>query len=149
MPKYTFECETCQSQFKRTLKMGEHQSHPCPQCHSQASRVWAGQGFSHNFAASASAAPANTGVSKHDYPTSDQVVGSSADARWAEYNARDKVKEKVREVGQNRALIRRQGTDEGKAYVEYEAGTQTLIEQRKKLVQAASKAYVEKKPDPQ
>lgn len=141
MPKYVFECEGCQHEFKRTLKMGDHKDHPCPLCHNPAPRVWSGQGFSHNFAPASTAAPANTGVAKNDYPTGDQIVGASAEARWAEYKAREEVKQKVREVGGNRALIRRQGVEGDTPYVEYEAGTENLIQQRKKLVEGASKAY--------
>lgn len=133
MPKYTFECSTCNTQFERTLKMGEHPTHPCPACQGPAPRVWMGQGFGFDFAASQKAPPANTGVTKHDYPTADQAVGSSADARWAEYNAREQVKGEVREVGGNRALIRKNG----EGFVEYRAGSQNLIEARKKLVKEA------------
>lgn len=133
MPKYTFECPGCQTQFERTLKMGEHPTHPCPSCQGAAPRVWMGQGFGFDFAASQGAAPANTGVAKMDYPTADQAVGQSADARWAEYNARETVKTKVREVGENRALVRRNGED----FVEYQAGAQNLIDGRKKLVKEA------------
>ena len=133
MPKYTFECPACEVQFERTLKMDEHPTHPCPSCRGQAPRVWMGQGFGFDFAAPANAAPANTGVAKHDYPTADQAVGSSADARWGEYNAREKVKGEVRKVGGNRALIRRNGQN----YVEYEAGTSNLLDARKKLVKEA------------
>lgn len=145
MPKYTFACPTCNTEFERTLKMGEHPTHPCPACQGPAPRVWMGQGFGFDFAASQKAAPANTGVTKHDYPTADQAVGSSSDARWAEYNAREKVKGQVRDVGGNRALIRKNG----EGYVEYEAGTQNLIEGRKKLVKEADeKGWGAAKPAP-
>lgn len=137
MPKYAFQCPQC-GPFNRTLKIGNHQDHPCPVCHTTSPRVLAGQGFGFAFAQGGSA-PANSGVSKHDYPTADQVVGSSADARWEQIQARDAVKKKVREVGGNRALIRR----EGAGYVEYEAGTDSLIRQRKQLVAGANKAYKE------
>jgi hypothetical protein len=102
-----------------------------------------GQGFGFDFAASQTAAPANTGVTKHDYPTADQAVGSSADARWSEYHAREKIKTQVREVGANRALIRRNGED----YVEYQAGSSNLIDARKKLVKEADAKGWGSKPD--
>lgn len=130
MPKYTFECEGCQTQFARTLKMGEHPTHPCPSCQGPAPRVWMGQGFGFDFATPATSAPANTGVTKHDYPTGDQIVGSHADARWGVYNEREKVKTQVREAGGSRTLVRRMGKD----YVEYQAGSEKTIETRKKLV---------------
>lgn len=125
MPKYSFECE-CGLQFTRTLKMGEHKTHECPNCKDDAARVFEGFGFSF---AQGGAAPGNSGVTKHDYPTADQAVGMSADKRWEEYRAREKVKDKVREVGGNRALIRENGPD----YVEYKAGGQGTIETRKQV----------------
>lgn len=125
MPKYSFSCE-CGLEFMRTLKMGDHKTHECPNCQEAAPRVFEGFGFA--FAPGGSA-PANSGVTKHDYPTDDYVVGSSADKRWAEYQAREKVKAQVRKVGGNRALIRKNGTD----YIEYEAGSQQTIDGRKKV----------------
>lgn len=110
-----------------------------------------GQGFGFDFAGSPTAAPANTGVSKHDYPTADQAVGSSAEERWGEYVAREGIKGQVREAGGSRALIRRNG----KGYVEYEAGTANLIEARKKLVKEADaqnwgvETTAQKEPKPQ
>lgn len=86
------------------------------------------EGFGFSFAPGGSA-PANSGVSKHDYPTADQAVGTSADKRWEEYRAREIVKDKVRKVGGNRALIRENGQD----YIQYEAGNQQTIETRKKV----------------
>lgn len=137
MPKFMFECPHCQLQFSRSLKQGLHTGHPCPSCQGEAPRVFEGFGFS--FSQSATGSPGNSGVTKHDYPTSDQAVGSSAESRWKEIHAREQVKTKVREVGGNRALIRRQGVEEGKTFVEYEAGSETLIKGRKSLVQAINK----------
>lgn len=125
MPKYRFDC-SCGLSFQRTLKMGEHPTHACPACKGDAPRVFEGFGF--NFAQGGSA-PANSGVTKHDYPTADQVVGSDADQRWAEYREREKVKTRVREVGGNRALIRKNGQD----FVEYQAGNQATVETRKRV----------------
>jgi hypothetical protein len=51
-----------------------------------------------------------------------------ADKRWAEYRARERVKEKVREVGGSQALIRSNGKD----HIEYTAGSQKTIDTRKK-----------------
>lgn len=126
MPKYSFECSNCSTHFSRNLKMGEHPTHECPNCHEEAPRAWEGFGFS--FARGGSA-PANSGVAKHDYPSADQVVGHDAEKRWAEYRAREQVKDKVREVGGSRALVRKNGKD----YVEYAAGGQKVIEDRKKI----------------
>lgn len=106
--------------------MGEHKNHECPNCQEAAPRVFESFGFSF---AQGSGPPANSGVTKHDYPTDDHVVGVSADKRWAEYAAREKVKSEVRKTGGNRALIRKNGTD----YIEYEAGGQRTIEGRKKV----------------
>ncbi len=125
MPKYTFECP-CGLGFTRSLKMGEHKTHECPNCQASAPRVFEGFGFA--FAPGGSA-PANSGVTKHDYPTDDYAVGSSADKRWEEYRAREKVKTEVRKAGGNRALIRKNGAD----YIEYQAGSSKTIEDRKKV----------------
>lgn len=133
MPKFAFECSACQVQFERNLKPGANPEHPCPSCHQPAARLWMGQGFAFDFATPTSSAPANTGVAKKDYPSADQAVGSSAEARWGEYTARAEVKDKVREVGGNRALLRRNGQD----FVEYQAGDKNLIDARKKLVKEA------------
>lgn len=140
MPKYTFECTGCRTQFTRTLKMGDHENHPCPSCGTAAPRYWGGQGFGFGFAAG-SGAPGNTGVNKDDYPTADQAVGRSAEGRWGEYDERAKVKDKVREVGGTHALIRRHVTeDDGKPAVEYEAGGERVLKTRRKLVQEAKTA---------
>lgn len=125
MPKYAFECN-CGLNFTRTLKMGDHKTHECPNCQEAAPRVFEGFGFA--FAPGGSA-PANSGVTKHDYPTDDYVVGSSADKRWEEYREREKVKAEVRRVGGNRALIRKNGAD----HIEYQAGNDNTIKGRKKI----------------
>lgn len=135
MPKYTFECLDCSVRFTRTLKMGEHPTHPCPDCKGPAPRVWNGQNFGFDFSKPANAAPGNTGVSKDDYPTADHAVGSSAEQRWSEIDEREKVKGQVREKGGHRALTRRHGP--GNTYIEYESGGQKLVEERKKVVEAA------------
>ena len=137
MPKFTFECVTCTTNFTRTLKMGPHPTHPCPACKAPAPRLWNGQSFGFDFSATAATAQGNSGVSKHDHPTADQAVGRSANARWAEIQEREKVKDEVRKVGGHRALKRRTG----EKYVEYEAGDANLIEKRKKLVAGANRAY--------
>jgi len=126
MPKYSFEC-SCGLSFTRTLKMGEYPVQECPKCREAAPRVFEGFGFA--FAQGASQAPANSGVSKHDYPTADQAVGASADKRWAEYQDRERVKTQVREKGGSRALIRKHGAN----YIEYQAGGQQVIDGRKKV----------------
>lgn len=128
MPKYEFDC-VCGLQFERTLKMGEHPMHVCPICGEAANRVWAGGSFGFGFA-EGNSSPANSGVTKHDYPTADYAVGASSDQRWSEYRARDQVKRQVREKGSHRTLIRQNGKD----YIEYKSGSDGLVETRKKLV---------------
>lgn len=130
MPKFSFECK-CGLAFTRSLKMGEHKMHECPSCHEDAPRVFESFGF--NFAPGGSA-PANSGVSKQDYPSADQIVGSDSDKRWQIYEDRERLKTGVRKVGGNRALIRTNGPD----YVEYSAGSQTTIETRKGLASELS-----------
>lgn len=125
MPKFTFSCR-CKLTFTRNLPLGDHKTHTCPACSQQATRVLEGFGF--NFSQGGKA-PGNSGVAKHDYPTADQVVGSDADKRWDIYNEREKVKQKVRKVGGHRALIRRNGEN----HIEYVAGNQSLVEDRKKV----------------
>lgn len=143
MPKFTFECEFCATRFSRTLKMGVHKTHPCPSCKAPAARFWPGQGFGFDFAATEGTSSGNSGVAKHDYPTADQAVGRSADSRWQEMAARGEVKDKVREVGGSRALIRRTGKDS----IEYEAGTDATIARRKALVKEANAAYQSQEAD--
>ena len=138
MPKFTFECQTdsCNLRFERVLKIGEHVSHECPNCHDQAPRVM--EGFSFGFKEAADAKPGNTGVHKDDYPTADQAVGKSADQRWEQHRARDAVKNTVLAHGQTHALTRRTAPDG--SYVEYEplneAGRQNRRVKVKKAVEA-------------
>lgn len=139
MPKYTFDC-TCGVQFTRTLKLGDHFSHPCPACQEEAPRLF--EGFSHSFS-TVGVTPTNSGVSKLDHPTADQAVGSNADVRWAEIAEREKVKQQVRQMGGSRALMRKNGKD----YIQYTAGGQALVDQRKRTVKAANEIY--KKIDPE
>lgn len=139
MPKYSFECG-CGLNFTRTLKMGDHKTHDCPNCGEAAPRLFEGFGFAF---APGGKAPGNSGVSKHDYPTADQAVGRSSEQRWEEYRARDKVKEEVRKVGGDRALIRRNGPD----YVEYQAGNRSTVETRKKVSQELSEVLSRPAPD--
>lgn len=138
MPKYSFECSPCDLQFHRTLKIGTHPTHECPKCGDQAPRLWESFGFAF---APGGKAPANSGVSKHDYPTADYAVGRDADARWAEYRDREKVKQKVREVGGTHALIRKTGKD----YIDYQAGGDNLIPTRKQLSKEAAEVVKKQK----
>jgi len=129
MPRYTFECVDCHTRFTKSLKMGDHPSYGCPECGSEAPRLWNGESFGFDFSVEGNS-PGNSGVTKHDYPSADQAVGRSSEVRWQEIRARDAVKEKVREKGGTHALIRRNGTD----YIEYEAGGETVIKRRRNLV---------------
>lgn len=141
MPRYSFECPSCDAQFTRKLKMGKHPHHACPSCGDSADRVWEGESFGFDFQESATAAPGNSGVSKHDYPTADQAIGRDSEKRWETIRARDEVKEEVRRRGGHRALKRRHGVEGDKAYIEYTSGDDKLIEGRRKLVREAEKAY--------
>jgi len=139
MPKYTFEC-TCGLQFTRTLKLDNHKAHICPDCSQEAPRLLEGFGFAF---APGGTAPANSGVSKHDYPTADYAVGSDSEKRWAEHNARERVKNQVRKEGGTHALIRKNG----KGYVEYEAGTPDLLKKRRALVRESQEVSQKTKPN--
>lgn len=137
MPKYQFSCQECNVRFDRNLKMGEHATHPCPSCKELAPRVWDGQGFGFDFAATSGTAQANSGVTKHDYPTADIGVGMSAEARWKEIQAREEVKRKVRQGGKSSGLIRKHGPDN--TFIEYEAMTPERKEARKRLAEEAKR----------
>jgi putative FmdB family regulatory protein len=137
MPKFTFECSICNVRFTRTLKMGEHPDHPCPSCKQPAPRHWPGEGFAFDFAEGGHA-PANSGVTKHDYPTADQAVGRSAEKRWAEYAERDKVKAQVREVGGTHALNRTNSPEKSgqHSYIQYTAIGEKELKERKETAKA-------------
>jgi hypothetical protein len=80
-------------------------------------------------------------VGKQDYPTADQAVGISANKRWEEYHERDKVKAKVREVSGHRALNRTHGP--GNQHIEYKAGGEPLVENRKKLAKEVNQQLLD------
>jgi putative FmdB family regulatory protein len=134
MPKYSFICE-CGAKFTKTLKIGEHKTHICPSCSGMAKQVIEGFGF--NFALG-EGPPGNSGVTKHDYPTADQAVGQSADARWQEIQARDEVKDKVRKATGKKALRREHGPDN--KFIEYSGAPSELIDHRKKVVRSVEAA---------
>jgi putative FmdB family regulatory protein len=127
MPLYEFECCYCSLQFKRNLAMDEHATHPCPNCKQVAPRIWAGFG-GHAFQTSATAATANTGVHKDDYPTADHAVGKDAEKRWGFQLARNKLKAEVREKTDGGRLLRR----DGQGYIEYEGMQAGHLEARKR-----------------
>lgn len=127
MPLYEFECCYCSLQFKRSLPMDEHATHPCPKCHQVAPRVWAGFG-GHAFQTPATAATANTGVHKDDYPTADHAVGKDAEKRWGFQLARNKVKEEVRAHTNSGRLVRQ----DGQGYIEYGVMSEGRREARKR-----------------
>jgi len=131
MPKYVFECPVCNLRFERSLKVGDHPTHECPECQDQAPLVMSGFGFSF---AEGGASAANSGVHDQDYPTADKAVGRSAKRRWDYIKERDKVKEEARKQGETRALIRHTG----EGYVDYEPMSDQGKEARKKLEKEAS-----------
>lgn len=132
MPRYTFECQTegCTLKFERTLKIGDHNSHECPNCKEVAPRVM--EGFEFGFKETPGKT-GNSGVHKDDYPTADQAVGRDAEKRWSHLTERDKVKGKAREMGQTHALMRRTGP----GYVEYEPMSGVGREARRNLTKTA------------
>jgi len=131
VPQYSFFCANCRLQFKRRLQMGAHPTHTCPSCNKGATRQWEGQGFGFEFGETAGTARANSGVSKHDYPTADQVVGRSADAQWQVIHARNAAKSKIR--GRGVALARRDSVADGQAVTEYTTMNQGNFDARKRL----------------
>ena len=126
MPKYEFECQHCNVRFERTLKMGDHPTHPCPKCSEAAPRLLSDFGF--GFAPGKT--PGNSGVHDQDYPTADKAVGRSADSRWKEVAARDKVKEQARKEGGTPALIRK----DGEAHIDYEPMSEQGLQAHREIV---------------
>ena len=143
MPRYTFECQGCSTRFDRTLKMGDHPTHECPACHEQAPRLFDKSSFGFGFSAEGNA-PANSGVHDHDYPSADKIVGRSAESRWATYRERDKVKQKVREIGETTALER----IDGDGFTDYAAMGQPKVDARAKLVDMAVAIERQQQPKP-
>ena len=131
MPQYTFLCSSCQIQFHRRLSIGDHPSHPCPSCRDPSPRFWEGQGFGFGFTPTEATARANSGVTKHDYPTADEAIGRSADAKWATIHARNAAKAKIRDKGV--ALSRRDLVAEGHVVTEYTSLGSPEFEARKRL----------------
>jgi len=131
MPKYRFECEDCNLQFTQNLKIGNHQEHACPECKKPAVRVL--DSFSSQFVRNPDAPPGNTGVAKHDYPTADMAVGPEAEARWADYRRRAKVKDEVRKEGGTHKLIR----SDGPGYSDYGAMTEGAAKGRAHVAKKA------------
>ena len=105
MPVYRFKCE-CSLQFERKLAMGAHPTHKCPECTKDAPRLFAGTNLGLKFA-QGSSPTSNSGFHDLDYPTADKAVGRDADIRWDGFMERDKLKQKVRNGGQQKALIRK------------------------------------------
>lgn len=136
MPKYAFECQSCNLKFDKILKMGDHSTHDCPNCHDTAPQLI--EGFAFGFKDVPNAPPGNTGVHKDDYPTADHVVGKDSDKRWEQYRERDKVKNQVRQAGNTHALIRQTAKDG--SYVEYDALSPVGRETRRTSAQKAVEA---------
>jgi putative FmdB family regulatory protein len=132
VPKYVFECQTegCSLRFERSLKMDDHPSHECPNCHEVAPRVM--EGFAFGFKEDPSKL-GNSGVHKEDYPTADHAVGRDAEKRWGHYAERDKVKAEARKLGETPALMRKTGQD----FVEYEPMSDVGREARRNLTKTA------------
>lgn len=142
MPQYTFICDSCVVEFDRTLKMGEHATHPCPSCSEPANRVWENTGIAYGFKDSPGTAIANTGVHKEDYPTADHLIGKDAEKRWGEINEREKVKAEARKKGGTHALIRHNAAD----HIDYEPMSQTGRNARRQLAKATIDAIRKNSP---
>jgi putative FmdB family regulatory protein len=133
MPKYNFECQECDNlSFERTLKMGEHPTHPCPSCGGDAPRSFSGGSFGFAFQGGGTAL-ANSGVHDHDYPSADKLVGRSAQDRWQTYVNRNEVKKKVRKTGGAEPLMRA----DGDGYTDYMVMPNSQVKARGKLVDLA------------
>lgn len=131
MPQYTFYCKPCNLQFTKRLRMDSNQEYKCPSCKKMAPRKV--QGFGFDFAPTEGTARANSGVSKHDYPTADNIVGRSAEERWQALDARNRAKKQLRDQTGAVALSRRDFTENGTPVTEYTSLGTPQFEARKKL----------------
>lgn len=131
MPQYTFFCGACRLEFKRRLPMGIHPTCVCPICNKGAPRQWEGQGFGFGFQETAATAKGNSGVSKHDYPTADNIVGRSAEAQWQVIHERNTAKGRIRERGVG--LARRDHVENGRVVTDYTALSKGGYDARKRL----------------
>lgn len=141
MPQYTFHCGACNLQFKRRLSMGVHATCVCPSCKKGAPREWEGQGFGFGFQETAGTAKGNSGVTKHDYPTADNIVGRSAETQWNLIHERNAAKDKIR--GQGVGLARRDHVEKGRVVTEYSTLSEGSFAARKRL-EGAFKAKAER-----
>lgn len=114
MPAYRFKC-VCGLEFERKLKMGNHPNHECPECKSEAPRLFAGVALGLKFEQGSSPVN-NSGFHDLDYPTADKAVGRESEVRWEGYAERDRVKRKVRKETGHGALVRK---DVGSGGIEY------------------------------
>lgn len=130
MPQYTFYCKGCNLQFKCRLKMGDHKTHKCASCKGEATRVL--QGFGFDFAQTAATSKANSGVTKHDYPTADNIVGRSAEKKWDQIYARNVAKDKFRQETGAVALSRKDSVEAGQIVTEYKPLHRPQFDARKK-----------------
>lgn len=133
MPKYTFFCKDCQLEIERRLSMGSHPTHKCPSCRKQAPRHFDGQGFGFGFTRTEGSKNANSGVAKHDYPTADEAVGSSAEERWKVMDARNKVKAKLRSDSEAVSLARKDVRVGGAMVSDYTAMGKGQFDARKQM----------------
>ena len=131
MPQYTFHCQPCNLQFKKRLVIGDYPEYKCPACKKKAPRKLEAFGF--GFAEGKGTALANSGVSKHDYPTADQIVGRSAEKRWSEIEVRNEAKAKFREETGAMALSRQTIQEGNQEVTEYRALQEPQFKARKKM----------------
>jgi len=121
--------------------MGVHPTCLCPGCKNAAHRQWEGQGFGFGFEQTAGTAVGNSGVTKHDYPTADNLIGRSAEAQWGVIHARNAAKDKIRSHGVG--LSRRDQMEDGRVVSEYVSLSQGTFDARKRL-EGAFKAKAER-----
>jgi putative FmdB family regulatory protein len=141
VPRYKFECEQCNLQYTKVMKIGNPRTSPCPVCKTVSKRV--PEGFGVQFQRNPNAPPGNTGVSRHDYPSADMAIGPDAERRWEYLERRGKIKEQVRQQGGTHKLIR---TD-GQGYVEYGAMTESGAKTRRDIAREAVKVLQKTEPE--
>ena len=113
MPAYMFFCQVCKIRFEK-LVGSQVATVICSECKSPCHRTLEGQGFSHAFEEPAN--PTNSGVHSYQSPSADMAVGRDAHKKWADYENKKKLKEKIRTESGTHALARVSPDVNGQVY---------------------------------
>ena len=95
MPYYEFVCQDCGLKFEELFRsVSDVQTHPCPECKTDASRVMSAASFAFAHTPVGGPRPQNTGVHGLDY-NADRIIGRDAEQRWKTIAARQSEKRHV------------------------------------------------------